>query len=162
MATAFTVRTGGGRLAVHGYSAALYSLSLNDYRVLSSLRWETGGRPQTKCLKKILVRFSSLHFPILWNQKESVPSSSLPSLSLFNMLAKFSLELHCCQPSLHATAEAPHRRLSHPSLSLAAHNVGWQPTNELAICTRETRLQKVVLGRTCCFRSQKWATCHCH
>lgn len=154
MATAFTV---------HGYSAALYSVSLNDYRVLSSLRWETGGRPQTKYRKNLLVRFSSLYFPILWNQKESIPTSSLPSLSLFNMLAKFSLELHFAQPSLHATPEAPHRRLCHTSLSLTAHNVGWQPTNELAICTREkTRLQKVVLGRTCCFRSQKQATCHCH
>lgn len=91
---------------MHGYPAALYSVSLNDYRVLSSLRWETGGRPQTKCFKKILVRFSSLHFPILWNQKESVPSSSLPSFSLFNMLAQFSLGLHFAQPSLHTTAEA--------------------------------------------------------
>lgn len=124
MATAFTVRTGGGRLVVHGYSAAFYSVSLNDYRVLSSLSWETRGRPQTKCLKKILVRFPSLHFPILWNQKESVPSSSLPSLSLFNRLARFLLELHFSQPSLHATPEAPHQRLSHTSLSLAAHNVG--------------------------------------
>lgn len=125
-------------------------------------RKQVGGL-KPSALKKSLLDFPFCIFPLLWNQKQSVPSSSLPSLSLFNMLARFSLELHFPQPSLHATPEAPHRRLSHISLSLAAHNVGWQPTNELAICTRDkTRLQKVVLGRTCCFRSQKWATCHCH
>lgn len=87
-ATAFTVSTGDRWVGAAGYgwSAGLYSVILNAYRLPNSLRWGMLVRGfKASSFEKSLVRFSSFHFLILWNQKGKhscfLPAQPLPCLT---------------------------------------------------------------------------------
>lgn len=126
------------------------------------------GKPQTNYMWNILWGFplsTSLSFVI---KKEGCPAFSLPSPHLVQHAGQTLLWITPCPTLLSQPHGTLHQevltgRLCRASPSLTPHNVGWQPTNKPAICTKEKiRLQKVVLGRTCYFKLQKWTTCHCH
>lgn len=108
---------------------------------------EASNQLHLKYLEEIFL-FPLPYFAV---KKHFFAAFSLPSLTLFNTLAKFSSDPHLTQPCWSQPHSSQHReqvigRLCQTSPSLVAQNVGWQPTNEPAIRTKEKiRLHKVVL-----------------
>lgn len=108
IATAFTASPGDGWVSAGVHRCSAVLGSIERLQTAGSLRW---GLP-----------------PYL-------------ALTSFNMVAKF-LSASLCSALPQSASRMLHQklltgRLCHNSHSLAAHNVGWQPTNEPAICTED-------------------------
>jgi len=142
----FTIRMGGQAQVC---SAGSYLALSNAYRLLSHLQ----GGTRVGGLKPIAFKMSWRDFPLS-------TSFFCSQNQLFLLLSPYPASpCLTCWPNSHLTPQPcwsqPHGsqhwkqfigRLCRTYPSLAAQNVGWQPTNKPAICTEEKiRLHKVVL-----------------